>query len=65
MTAKCSRAGCSQVATKLIEWANPKIHLGGRTKTWAACHDHLGYLVDYLSARNFYLGTKDFEAKHD
>ncbi|MDA0247355.1 MAG: acetone carboxylase [Actinobacteria bacterium] len=65
MTAKCSRAGCGAAATSLIEWANPKIHTSGRTKTWAACDEHLSFLVDYLSARNFFLGTKVIEAKHD
>jgi len=65
MTPKCSRAGCQLAARQLIDWANPKIHTEGRTKTWGACDEHLSFLVDYLSARNFYLGTRLIEAEHD
>jgi hypothetical protein len=52
---KCSRAGCQQSRSNLIIWRNPRIHKQDRTKTWGACPEHLDYLVDYLSQRNFFL----------
>lgn len=51
--AVCARAGCREPAIALIRWRNPRIHQEGRTKTWAACDDHLAYLRDYLSSRGF------------
>jgi len=62
---KCSRAGCESQAVKLIQWRNPKIHSSDRVKVWAACDEHLGFLVDYLQARNFFLGVTDFAANGD
>lgn len=65
MRAKCSRAGCQAEAKSLIEWRNPKVHSPDRVKTWAGCDDHTRYLIDYLEARKFFLGTKTLEHKHD
>jgi hypothetical protein len=57
--ATCSRAGCVAGAVLLLEWRNPKIHSVDRTKTWATCQDHLEYLTEYLSAREFLLATRE------
>jgi hypothetical protein len=54
----CSRAGCQLVALFKINWRNPKIHGPERIKTWLACQEHLDYLIDYLSTRDFYLDTE-------
>jgi hypothetical protein len=54
----CSRAGCQLDAVSKINWRNPKIHGPDRTKTWLACQDHLDYLINYLSSRDFYLDTE-------
>ncbi|MFY7819861.1 MAG: acetone carboxylase [Rhodoluna sp.] len=56
---QCSRRGCSAEASTFIEWANPKIHTDGRVKVWAACAEHQEFLVDYLSARGFFLRVRD------
>lgn len=55
---KCSRAGCKSDATCLLIWRNPKIHTDDRRKQWLACDEHESFLVDYLSARGFYLDTE-------
>jgi hypothetical protein len=49
----CSRAGCSAPARWRIDWRNPRIHAEDRRKTWLACDDHVGYLRDFLGAREF------------
>ncbi|MCU1437810.1 MAG: hypothetical protein JWP66_897 [Naasia sp.] len=49
----CSRAGCSSTATGAVEWRNPRIHDESKRKLWLACDDHVGYLRDYLAARDF------------
>ncbi|GAB3279062.1 hypothetical protein B5M43_001110 [Microbacterium sp. MEC084] len=49
----CSRAGCPEPATWTIRWRNPRIHTGDRRKTWLACDAHVGYLRDFLAARDF------------
>jgi hypothetical protein len=36
-----------------VVWRNPRIHPADRRKTWAACDEHVGYLRDYLAARDF------------
>ncbi|MFQ3314367.1 MAG: hypothetical protein ACI9SV_000475, partial [Aquiluna sp.] len=51
-------------ATWLISWRNPKVHSPDRVKSWAACDEHRSYLVDYLSARDFYLKDEKFDPKH-
>lgn len=58
---KCSRAGCSATAVKLIVWRNPKIHTDGRTKTWQACPQHVDFLREYLDARGFFLAVQELE----
>jgi len=49
----CSRAGCTVSAQWRIEWRNPKIHTGERSKTWLACAEHVDYLSAFLQARSF------------
>lgn len=51
--AVCSRAGCRAPARWRIDWRNPRIHAGDRTKTWVACDAHVGYLREFLAARDF------------
>jgi hypothetical protein len=51
--ATCSRAGCRASARWRIDWRNPRIHAGDRTKTWVACDEHRDYLREFLAARNF------------
>jgi hypothetical protein len=50
---KCSRAGCRAPATHRIVWRNPRIHGPEREKVWLACDEHLAFLRDYLTARDF------------
>ena len=57
----CSRAGCRSAATTAIEWRNPRIHVGDRTKTWLACDEHVDVLVDFLAARAFPLETRPLQ----
>ncbi|WP_438353077.1 hypothetical protein [Microbacterium sp. CJ88] len=49
----CSRAGCRAGAVWRIEWRNPRIHSADRRKVWTACDEHVGYLRDFLAARDF------------
>ena len=49
----CSRAGCTLPATSAVNWRNPSIHAADRVKVWLACDEHVGFLRDYLSTRNF------------
>ena len=51
--AECSRAGCRAPATARIVWRNPRIHGPERRKVWLACPEHVGYLRDFLRARDF------------
>ena len=51
--ATCSRAGCRAAADWRIDWRNPRIHAADRRKTWVACDEHVGYLRDFLTARDF------------
>ena len=50
---QCSRAGCTAVATRSVNWRNPKIHGLERVKVWSACDEHVDYLSDFLLARDF------------
>ena len=50
---ECSRAGCRLVATHQVVWRNPRIHAADREKVWLACDEHVGFLSDYLRARDF------------
>lgn len=52
-TAICSRAGCRDGAAWQVIWRNPRIHAADRRKIWTACDAHVGYLRDYLRARDF------------
>ncbi|MCG7417900.1 MULTISPECIES: hypothetical protein [Microbacterium] len=52
-TVTCSRAGCRAQAAWAIRWRNPRIHAVDRRKTWVACDEHVGYLRDFLRARDF------------
>ena len=52
-TVECSRAGCRAPAQWTIQWRNPRIHTPDRRKTWVACAEHVGYLREFLRARDF------------
>ncbi|MCI9857951.1 hypothetical protein [Microbacterium proteolyticum] len=49
----CSRAGCRGLAIWALRWRNPRIHAADRRKTWVACDEHVVYLREFLSARDF------------
>lgn len=59
MTLQCSRAGCREKATHQIVWRNPRIHAADREKIWLACDEHVHYLRDYLSARDFPVSVRE------
>ena len=50
---ECSRAGCREAAVSAVHWRNPRLHDLSRVKTWTACAEHEGYLVEFLRARDF------------
>lgn len=50
---KCSRKGCTEQASWLLEWNNPKVHTPERRKTWLACDEHRQYLTEFLASRGF------------
>lgn len=50
---QCSRAGCTAVATRSVNWRNPKIHGPERVKVWSACEEHVDFLSEFLRARDF------------
>jgi hypothetical protein len=50
---QCSRAGCRLPAAWNVNWRNPRIHSPDRVKVWLACDDHVEFLRDYLSTRDF------------
>jgi len=50
---QCSRAGCAEIAVHAVHWRNPKIHGLERVKTWSACDEHVGFLDEFLRARDF------------
>lgn len=54
----CSRAGCRAEATQAIDWRNPRIHTGARSKTWLACDEHESVLREFLAARAFPLDVR-------
>ena len=58
----CSRAGCRDAATWLVRWRNPRIHSADRRKVWSACDAHVGYLRDYLAARDFPVEVVAYES---
>jgi hypothetical protein len=49
----CSSKGCTEPATWVVAWNNPKLHTAERRKTWTACDDHRQTLADFLDARGF------------
>ena len=51
----CSAKGCRRDAVHALVWRNPRIHGGGRTKTWVACDEHRSTLGDFLGRRDFLL----------
>lgn len=55
----CSRAGCRADATWTIAWRNPRIHTADRRKLWLACDEHVGYLREFLAARDFPLEVRE------
>lgn len=56
---ECSRAGCRNDATMQVVWRNPRIHAADREKVWLACDEHVGFLRDYLAARDFPVTVRD------
>ncbi|KQZ25106.1 hypothetical protein ASD43_12655 [Microbacterium sp. Root553] len=56
---QCSRAGCRSAASKQVVWRNPRIHSADREKIWLACGEHVEFLHDYLSARDFPVTVRD------
>ena len=52
-TLKCARAACRADATHQVVWRNPRIHAEDRRKIWPACDEHVGFLSEYLRAREF------------
>jgi len=58
---ECSRAGCRNVATKKVNWRNPRIHPLERVKVWLACDEHVEFLRDYLGSRGFPLVISDID----
>lgn len=57
----CSRASCHADAVWAISWRNPRIHGPERRKVWIACDEHVGYLSEYLRARDFPVEVAPFE----
>lgn len=55
---ECSRASCRARATHQVVWRNPRIHSADRRKVWLACDEHVGFLSDYLRARDFPVEVK-------
>lgn len=64
-TAECSRAGCRDSAAWAILWRNPRIHTPDRRKTWVACDAHVGYLREFLAARDFPLEVRGLDEDPD
>lgn len=56
-TSTCSRADCRNVGHWRLDWRNPRIHSTDRVKTWLACDDHVDYLREFLTARDFPLAV--------
>jgi hypothetical protein len=59
----CSRAGCRAEAVWQVVWRNPRIHAADRRKIWAACDAHVGFLRDYLAARDFPVSVEPFDTE--
>lgn len=65
MTERCSRAGCGADAVWAVNWRNPRIHESDRVKIWLACVDHVDFLRDYLTTRDFPVAVTDAAAPLD
>lgn len=50
---QCSAKGCRADAVHVLVWNNPRLHVPGREKTWAACDEHRVSLSDFLQRRGF------------
>jgi hypothetical protein len=61
----CSRAGCDEGATWVVEWRNPRIHAADRIKSWAACDEHVEYLRAFLAARDFPVAVRRLDELQD
>lgn len=61
----CSRAGCSDTAQWRIEWRNPTIHAEDRVKVWLGCDEHVGFLRDFLEARDFPVRVVSLDAARE
>jgi hypothetical protein len=64
-TSRCSRAGCLHDAQWNVNWRNPRIHGLDRVKVWLACDEHVEYLRDYLTSRNFPVVVTDISQAVD
>lgn len=62
---ECSRAGCRAPATAQVVWRNPRIHAADRRKVWLACDEHVGFLRDFLAARDFPVAVEPFAVPGD
>ena len=62
-TTNCSRAGCREIAGWRLDWRNPRIHAADRVKTWLACDDHVDFLRDFLTSRDFPLTVSPLGAQ--
>ncbi|MGC2941575.1 MULTISPECIES: hypothetical protein [unclassified Brevibacterium] len=52
---QCSAKECRAFATRALLWNNPRVHTPDRKKTWLACDEHLDYLRDFLTLRDFFI----------
>lgn len=52
-SSRCSRAACTTDGVWNVNWRNPRIHGEDRVKVWIACDEHLAFLRDYLTGRDF------------
>nr|WP_104082653.1 hypothetical protein [Cryobacterium sp. Y11] len=57
----CSRADCRAAGRWRLDWRNPRIHSTDRVKIWLACNEHVDYLREFLSARDFPLTVRALE----
>lgn len=58
---QCSRRGCRDAASWLLEWNNPRVHTPDRRKTWAACDEHRAHLAAFLTERGFLKAVRPLE----
>ena len=52
---QCSAKECREFATRALLWNNLRVHSPERKKTWLACDEHLDYLRDFLTLRDFFI----------